>query len=106
MLSPKDHPYKRAEWHSKHLPFEADQIQQGQNTLGQTTNHRRQSHRRWDNVIIDGQQSHHSSYTYNTNPMAGSRPRQVRPRPKAPPKNKKFFKKKAPLFIVKMLKFL
>ena len=69
MLSPKDHPYKRAEWHSKHLPFEADQIQQGQNTLGQTTNHRRQSHRQWDNVIIDGQQSHHSSYTYNINPI-------------------------------------
>ena len=29
---------------------------------------------------------------------AGSRPRQVRPRPKAPPKNKFFFEKKRPYF--------
>ena len=36
---------------------------------------------------------------------AGPRPRQVRSKPKAPPKNKIFLKKNAPLFIVKSPNF-
>ena len=34
----------------------------------------------------------------NQTGRAGSRPRKVRPRPKAPPKNKKFLRKKGPTF--------
>ena len=48
-----------------------------------------------------GDQVYYEGGPLSPNNRAGSRPR-----PKAPPKNKFFLKKKAPLFIVKRPKFL